>query len=75
MSLTEVLPEVELLSRLDKIQLVEFLVRELEQGERRPRTERVGFAARTSFLGGVGSVMEFFPPPERFDVWRLAQKI
>ena len=23
-----------------------------------------------SFLLGVGSVLEFFPPPERFDMWR-----
>lgn len=31
MSLTEVLPEVQTLSRLDKIRLIQFLARELEQ--------------------------------------------
>jgi hypothetical protein len=33
MSLTEVLPEVQLLSRLDKIRLIQFLARDLEQDE------------------------------------------
>jgi hypothetical protein len=28
-----------------------------------------------SFLRGVGSVLEFFPPPERFNAWRVAQDI
>lgn len=34
MSLTEFLPEVRSLSRLDKIRLIELLARELERGER-----------------------------------------
>jgi hypothetical protein len=33
MSLVEVLPEVQSLSRLDKIRLIQFLARELEQDE------------------------------------------
>jgi hypothetical protein len=33
MSLAEVLPDVQSLSRLDKIRLIEFLARELEQDE------------------------------------------
>ena len=33
MSLTEVLPEVQTLSRLDKIRLIQVLAQELEQGE------------------------------------------
>ena len=33
MSLTEVLPEVQTLSRLDKIRLIQFLARELERDE------------------------------------------
>lgn len=33
MSLTEVLPEVQTLSRLDKIRLIQLLAQELEQGE------------------------------------------
>jgi hypothetical protein len=33
MSLTEVLPEVQSLSRIDKIRLIQFLARELEQDE------------------------------------------
>lgn len=33
MSLTEVLPEVQALSRLDKIRLIQFLARELERDE------------------------------------------
>ena len=38
MSLTEVLPEVQTLSRLDKIQLFQFLAQELEQDEHGPIT-------------------------------------
>ena len=33
MSLTEVLPEVQMLSRLDKIRLIQFLAQDLEQDE------------------------------------------
>jgi hypothetical protein len=33
MSLTEVLPEVQSLSRIDKIRLIQFLARDLEQDE------------------------------------------
>jgi len=33
MSLTEVLPDVQTLSRLDKIRLIQFLARELERDE------------------------------------------
>ena len=33
MSLTEVLPEVQTLSRLDKLRLIQFLARELERDE------------------------------------------
>ena len=33
MSLTEVLPEVQALSRLDKLRLIQFLARELEQDD------------------------------------------
>ncbi|HTU16822.1 MAG TPA: hypothetical protein VMG10_02065 [Gemmataceae bacterium] len=33
MSLTEVLPEVQTLSRLDKIRLIQILAQELERGE------------------------------------------
>lgn len=33
MSLTEVLPEVQALSRLDKIRLIQFLAQDLEQDE------------------------------------------
>ena len=33
MSFVEVLPEVQALSRLDKIRLMQFLARELEQGD------------------------------------------
>jgi hypothetical protein len=75
MSLTEVLPEVQSLSRNDKIRLVEWLVRELEQNEQSGGANRGGFAAVASFVDGVGSVLEFFPPPERFDAWRMAQDV
>jgi hypothetical protein len=34
MSLTEVLPEAQMLSRLDKIRLIQFLAQELERDER-----------------------------------------
>ena len=27
------------------------------------------------FIRGVGSVLEFFPPPERFNEWRLGQDL
>ncbi len=27
------------------------------------------------FLAGVGSALEFFPSPERFDAWRLADDV
>ena len=27
------------------------------------------------FIYGIGSVLEFFPSPERFDVWRVAQDV
>ncbi len=33
MSLTEVLPEIQMLSRLDKIRLIQFLAQDLERGE------------------------------------------
>jgi len=75
MSLTEVLPEVQSLSRIDKIRLVELLVRQLEQDERPPGAGTDGSTAVSSFLRGVGSALEFFPSPERFDVWRMAEDV
>jgi hypothetical protein len=40
-----------------------------------PGSHTVRPGTLASFLRGVGSVLEFYPPPERFDVWRVAQDI
>jgi hypothetical protein len=34
-----------------------------------------GFSGIDLFLRGVGSVLEFFPPVERFDAWRVTQAV
>ncbi|HTU16754.1 MAG TPA: hypothetical protein VMG10_01725 [Gemmataceae bacterium] len=36
---------------------------------------QAGFTTIDSFLRGVGSVLEFFPPLERFDIWRVAPDV
>jgi len=43
------------------------------------RAERQNSSVKTAlfenFIYGIGSVLEFFPPPERFDVWRATQDV
>jgi hypothetical protein len=45
-----------------------------DRADKRPRDDAEEAALEslgTAFLRGMGSVLEFFPPPERFDAWRL----
>ena len=43
--------------------------------ETAPQSPKQGQRLLESFLRGMGSVLEFFPPPERLDAWRLGQDI
>jgi len=46
-------------------------------GERQeiPGNSLIKFNLTNYFIYGIGSVLEFFPSPERFDVWRVAQDV
>jgi len=46
-------------------------------GERQeiPGNSLIKFNIIHYFIYGIGSVLEFFPSPERFDVWRVAQDV
>jgi hypothetical protein len=81
MAFADVLDAAEQLDPDAQAELVAVLSRRLaERG--RPRVAAT-VAQNSAFdsgwmnalLRGVGSVLEFFPPPERFNVWRLDQEV
>ena len=41
----------------------------------RDQRQRAGWSTFDSFLRGVGSVLEFYPSPERFDVYRVTRDV
>ena len=40
-----------------------------------PVTEKTSYFSFWSFVAGVGSVMEIFPTPGRFDRWRMKEEL
>jgi hypothetical protein len=60
----------------------ESIATELSESEAMPNdiqaitdNAQVGFSGIELFLRGVGSVLEFFPPAERLDAWRVTQAV
>jgi hypothetical protein len=44
-----------------------------QESEPEPKSSDSGIFK--SFLRGIGSALEIFPPPERFNRWRISQDI
>jgi hypothetical protein len=61
----------------DRRHLTEGVESDPESGVARAalRDDPFGDDSTNSFLRGVGSVLEFFPSPERFNVWRVARDV
>jgi hypothetical protein len=57
------------LPALEREQLARYLLNSLEAGDV-PTNDRW-----RSFLDGMGSVLEVFPPPDQFDSWRASSSI